>query len=532
MKSLDAIIISDYGRDTFSGTSPLRLHIDNNHLALIQNVQNFVENNGHIVEPVVGDNANWQSAAKLNGIVLYSYLSRKGHKVELIDSFYNEKKYFNGLLQYSPKVIIVSTTFILNKKSLISLVNEIRSRTNAKIIVGGPFVYSSYLLFKKIVDKKYDTESPKEDFLFISGNNNPDVDLFIVSRGGLTILSGVLDRLKFDGEINNFPNTARWDGNKYVFSKRIEETLNTEDISIAWSEIPRRFFSSNVVNIQASVGCPYKCEFCNFVKDRQFTFIKPLDSLINEIKEISSIGVKYVRFVDDNFRLGKPDLNEVCERFVSEGINIYWMSFLRASTLEKTDLNLLKKAGCMEVQIGIESADVNVLNNMNKKANPAMYKKIINELLNHGINCSCCFVVGFPGETVDSYKRTIEFIESIPQSNHKGLFYWSIYPFFFVPLSPIYEPDKREKYKLNGYMDTWDHITMNSSEAKKLVKRAFLDIRNSSPIYSGDNIDMLLKLAIEKRKDFFLKRHELARLSLKGRFKKEQALEVFSKILT
>ena len=90
---LDAIIISDYGIDTFSGTSPLRLHIDNNYLALIQNLKNFVVNNGNVIEPVVGNNASWQSAAKLNGILLYSSLSRYGHKVELIDSFCNERDY-------------------------------------------------------------------------------------------------------------------------------------------------------------------------------------------------------------------------------------------------------------------------------------------------------------------------------------------------------------------------------------------------------------------------------------------------------
>jgi radical SAM superfamily enzyme YgiQ (UPF0313 family) len=185
----------------------------------------------------------------------------------------------------------------------------------------------------------------------------------------------------------------------------------------------------------------------------------------------------------------------------------------------------------MEVQIGIESADINVLNNMNKKANPDMYKKVINDLLNHGINCSCCFVVGFPGETLDTYKRTIDFIESIPRNNHKGLFYWSIYPFFFVPLSPVYEPNRREKYRLSGYMDTWDHMTMNSSEAQNLVKKAFLNIKKSSPIYSGDNIKMLMELTIDKRKEFFLKRHELAKLFLTGRLKKEQTLKVFSEIV-
>ncbi|MFC1837755.1 B12-binding domain-containing radical SAM protein [Thermodesulfobacteriota bacterium] len=531
MKSLDAIIISDYGIDTFSGTSPFRLHIDEKHLALIQNVKNCISNNGNINEPIADEIGNWQSAAKLNGLMLYSVLTNRGHSVELIDSYNNERDFFEELIKLSPKAIIISTTFILNKTTLVNLVNEVRSKCNAKIIVGGPFVYSSYLLSKKKVDESYDTESPKEDFLFLSKKNLPDVDLYIVSRDGLTILTEVLDCIKVGANLKDIPNTAIWNGSNYIFSKRIEETSKSEILKIDWKAIPRRFFNTGVVNIQASNGCPYKCEFCNFVKDRKFTYIKPLDTLISELKAVSSFGVKYVRFVDDNFRLGKPDLNEVCERFIREGINIKWMSFLRASTIKKTDLNLLKKAGCMEVQIGIESADINVLDNMNKKADPQMYKEVINDLLNHGINCSCCFVVGFPGETIDSYNRTIEFIESIPQETHTGLFYWSIYPFFFVPLSPVYEPSKRGKYELSGYMDKWKHMTMDSTEAQHLVKNAFLNIKRSSPIYSGDNINMLLELPLNKRKEFFLKRHELAKLSITNRLEREQIYNAFSGIV-
>jgi len=321
------------------------------------------------------------------------------------------------------------------------------------------------------------------------------------------------------------------DFKKLSIPERIEDVSKSENLTINWESIPRRIFKTGVVNIQASVGCPYKCEFCNFIKERQFTYIKPLDALIKEIKTIINYGVQYIRFVDDNFRLGRPDLNEVCKRFIREGINIKWMSFLRASTIKKTDLNLLKKAGCMEVQIGIESADIHVLDNMNKKADPQMYKEVINNLLSHGINCSCCFVVGFPGETIDSYNRTIEFIESIPQETHTGLFYWSIYPFFFAPLSPVYEPSKREKYELSGYMDKWKHMTMDSTEAKLLVKNAFLNIKRSSPIYSGDNINMLMELPLNKRKEFFLKRHELAKLSIANRLDREQIYNIFSEIV-
>ena len=108
MKSIDAVIISDYGSDTFSGTSPLRLHIDKKYIALIQNVKNYVSNKGNIYEPVAGKNANWQSAAKLNGVLIYSSLTKKGHQVELIDSYFEEKNYFHELLKFS--VLLLALT--------------------------------------------------------------------------------------------------------------------------------------------------------------------------------------------------------------------------------------------------------------------------------------------------------------------------------------------------------------------------------------------------------------------------------------
>jgi radical SAM superfamily enzyme YgiQ (UPF0313 family) len=255
-----------------------------------------------------------------------------------------------------------------------------------------------------------------------------------------------------------------------------------------------------------------------------------MEFLIKELVRVSQRGIQYVRFVDDNFRLGRNDLNEVCERILAEKLHIKWMSFIRASNLKNMDIDLLKKAGCIETQIGIESADETVLKNMNKKADPKMYKKVVTQLLEAGINCTCCFVVGFPGETHDSFKRTIDFIESIPHNNQEGIFTWSIYPFFVVPLSPIYQKAEREKYNLEGYMDKWSHFSMDSETAKQLVREAFLSIDNCSPIYSGDNIEMLQDLPPSKRKQFMLARHRLSKKSLKVGLQPQDILSSFSDI--
>ena len=73
--SLDAIIISDYGAETFSGVSSLRLEIEGR-VALIQVVSNFIKNQGRIDLVIEGDDKrSWSSAPKLNGIYLHNYLT-------------------------------------------------------------------------------------------------------------------------------------------------------------------------------------------------------------------------------------------------------------------------------------------------------------------------------------------------------------------------------------------------------------------------------------------------------------------------
>jgi len=500
-------------------------------MALIQHVANFVQNDGKIVAPVEGEaEKNWHCAPKLNGISLYSYLQKKGFGIDLIDSYYQQRDEFIQLLAQKPQAVIISTTFISSKKSLYELVSDIRFLApDIFIVAGGPFVQSSYILFERACEKNYDVKCPREDFLFLTVNNRPDIDLYIIDKRGESILSQALRQVIDGQKPHNLPNAAFFDGQKYVFSKR--EQLDQPGVDIDWQNLPEKFFKTGVVNIQASVGCPFSCEFCNFVKDKRYTYVKPLDQLINELKAIKKKGIRYVRFVDDNFRLGRRDLDKVCARFIEEGLDIKWMSFIRASTLAESDLNLLKKAGCVEVQMGIESADKSVLNNMNKNADPKMYYNVIRDLLNIGINCSCCFVVGFPGETKETFQNTFEFIQSVSEKKQEGIFYWSIYPFLLVPLSPIYEAEKRAKYQLEGYLHKWTHASMDSNTALKLIMSAFQKIDSASPIYSGDNIDMLMALSPSKRKAFMQVRHALSKRFLQEPFDRLRVLKEFSEVL-
>ncbi len=529
--SLDAILIADTGVDTFSQSTPLRVQIDGT-MALVQVAANYVENEGRIVPPVRGDNRmSWASAPNYNGIFLLNFLKKRGYEVALINGFYEERESFLRLLEERPRALLVSTTFILNKKRLREFTEEIRSLApGTPIIVGGPFVFSSYLLMNKKGDPDYDTESPKKDFLFLDVDEEPSADLYVVSQRGEEILCEALDSVKEGRPFDDLPNTATFDGRSYSFSRRVDELSGSLDLAIDWMALPEQVFRTGSVTMQASNGCPYRCAFCNFVKDRRHTFVKPIDPLVKEMKDVASRGVRYVRFVDDNFRLGSDDLNRFARRLVEEGIELGWMSFFRASTLKNADLALLRRAGLMEVRLGLESADAGVLRNMNKRSDPELYADVIRRLLAAGIDCAVSFIFGFPGETDETARKTVEFIKDVECPEEEGALTWSLFPFILAPLSPIYESASRKRYGLAGYMQNWKHDTMDSEEAKGYVLEAFLELENSDTIYSGDNLDMLLELGPTGRKEFVKCRHGLARRAMRGRLEPQDILRSFLRV--
>ncbi|MCX5819466.1 MAG: hypothetical protein NT047_06105 [Deltaproteobacteria bacterium] len=347
---MDAIIIADSGSESVSATNRLKLSVGG-HIANIQVVKNFIHNNGRVVAPVIGDGvSSWASSLKLNGIFLYSYLSEQGFDVELIDCYFNERDKFIKMLKQSPKAIVISTAFIMSKKTLKHIVSDIRSLApGIFIIAGGQFVHLSKRIRDRLESDNQIMAIYNSEYIFLDETDEPQVDLYIISACGETILSDALRILREGGNPDGLPNTAIYRGKRYLFSSRVEDILKTGGVTVNWKSMPAEFFKSGIVPMQASYGCPYDCAFCNFMKDRRLMGVKPLDNLIEELKAVERRGARYVWFVDDNFRLGKNDLEKVCRRFLTERINVRWKSFMRVSAMKDLDMDLLKAAGCIEV---------------------------------------------------------------------------------------------------------------------------------------------------------------------------------------
>jgi p-methyltransferase len=505
---LDAIIISSYKDTTISQTSQLRLHLAG-HLGTIQTIKSFIWE-GKLPDDYMPDMLNWHHALKLSGLSIFSYLY--GHfKCDVIDFLEYEETRFSKLMHLLPRFIIISTSFIYDKRTLCEISCKVRKLCPDTIIIcGGPFVLSSYHLYQRIGDSGYDTESPKNDFLFLSDRQNPSIDYYIIANQGLDTLLLLMNSLENKTDISGIPNIA-YNEEGHIKFNTVAKSTKYEYIDILWDKLPERFFNNRVASLQASNGCPYKCNFCNFVKDRRATFIRSYKDIVYDLNILQSKGIEYVRFADDNFILGKSNLNELCRMIIDMGLKIKWHSFMRMGNLLDADIELLKMAGCSEILLGLESANPDILKNMNKNIDPKIYKSIIQQLISYGINVASTFIVGYPGETKRTAQDTFDFIDSIDTAGYPGIFKWSIFPFTLLPGSPIYHSAERKKYSLTGYMQSWRHKTMNSDTAQRLIDDAYIKIRGMGPGYASDNLNDLYGLPPDKRFNFILSRFELSK---------------------
>lgn len=530
--NIDAIIIAGSGADTFSGTNLLKLKIDDR-IADIQSIKSLLNQSpSEMPAPSFQRETSWKSTPKLSGIFLLSFLQQHGFNCALIDNYIEQKDLFSALLACRPTAIIISTTFISGKQPLKRLVDDIRKESDTiPIIAGGPFIHTSYHLMHRSREADYLPLQAGKDFLFLEVSEEPQVDLYIFNLRGEYLLPEILRKLRSTDPFATLPNTARLIGTEYSFGPK-DDRMTIPSSAINWHCLPDEIFASKVMSLQGSNGCQFNCAFCNFVKDRSNIWITPVSRMIEEMSIIQNRGIKYAWFVDDNFRLGQKGLRTVCEQIIDTDLNLKWMTMMRTTSLDQMDLDLLKAAGCMEIQLGIESADDLVLQNMNKKNTLAGYDRVLSKLLSAGINCSCFLIFGFPGETDASARRTIEFMQRHDQADYPGSLSWSIYPFVVAPLSPVFEPAQRRKYGIKGYMRNWEHKTMNAKQAARYTLEAFLSLDNSGPIYREDNLELLSALTPKQRKAFHRIRNQLSRQAYRGNLKRDVIRKAFAPIFS
>jgi radical SAM superfamily enzyme YgiQ (UPF0313 family) len=148
-------------------------------------------------------------------------------------------------------------------------------------------------------------------------------------------------------------------------------------------------------------GCPARCNFCSSpalwhcrVRARS------VGNVLAEVRLLHGrFGLDYLGIRDDTFTADRGRVLEFCRALEEERLGILWNCQSRVTLVDEAMLLAMKRAGCDQVQFGIESAAPAVQRRLNKPVPPGRIRAALAACRRAGILSSAYFITGVPGQT-------------------------------------------------------------------------------------------------------------------------------------
>jgi len=387
---------------------------------------------------------------------LGTFLKKNNFTFDFIHSFTDEKIKLKNLLQNNKvNSIAITTTYYVSSDPIEEIISFIKGiNSYIKIIIGGPYISTQ---IRSHIDPQI------TNYLFKALK----ADIYINSSQGELTLIKCIKAIKGNHDFDAIPNIYYRNGNGIIENELQEENNILSDNLVDW-----QLFSNTIneyVNVRASISCPFNCAFCGFPEHAGKYQSLLFEQIKNELGSLELIStLKGIKFVDDTFNVPKDRFKEIVTKFIKHKYKFKWISNFRCQFADEEIIELMKESGCELVFLGIESGSNEILKNMNKSAKIEQYYKGIELLKKYGIVTFGSLIVGFPGETYQTYNESIKFLKN------SGLDFYRASVWYCERITPIWR--NKEKYNIVGESYEWEHSTMNSKEAFNLLENMFYEV--------------------------------------------------------
>ncbi|MCL6591048.1 MAG: B12-binding domain-containing radical SAM protein [Firmicutes bacterium] len=331
--------------------------------------------------------------------------------------------------EFNPDIVGITVPFT-TQAEMAQIVGRLCKKVNPKLtlVFGGPDVSVRYETFLNQGICDYCVIGEGED-TFRQFIENYGSDYLLMNVAGLAFKRGetiYFTPRKYQENLDQYPYPA------YQLLD-LESYLKSDYLYSNRSNIGK-----NSISIITSRGCPYNCIFCSIKlhMGNKFRAHSP-EYVIGHLEHIiKTYKINNFHFEDDNFSFDPVRFEKILDEIIKLDLQIKWdtPNGIRADSLNKSLLKKIKQSGCVELTIAIESGNQKVLNNIiKKKISLNKVLSVIKECLNLDIKLNAFYVIGFPGETVENIKETLDLALELYQR-------YQVNPFVFFA-TPLYGTD-------------------------------------------------------------------------------------------
>lgn len=167
--------------------------------------------------------------------------------------------------------------------------------------------------------------------------------------------------------------------------------------------------------VVTSRGCPAGCKYCiKHVSYQNTVRLLSPERVVEEIRSLYRHGIRNIHMYADLFTVNREQVTGICELILKEGLNIRWTCNSRVDFVDEEMLGLMGRSGCWMISWGIESGNEQILKRAAKGADPKKAHQALTWARRSGIKNWGYFIIGLPGETVETIRETIDLAKSLP----------------------------------------------------------------------------------------------------------------------
>jgi len=247
-------------------------------------------------------------------------------------------------------------------------------------------------------------------------------DFAVLSEGEET-LTELISSLKEKKGFKEIKGIAYREGKKTIVNEIRPLIPNLDDIPLPAFDLlpvekykmPLHVVGGDRLPLMGSRGCPYACSFCTSpILWQKKVRWRSAKRVVDEIQLLEKkYNVRKFHFWDDNFTLNPRFVKELCSEIESRDLNVEWIALDRAEHINRNKdlLRIMKKAGCIGIELGLESANPDTFAHISKEQGIEDSRNAIVNLKANNIYPLYTCMVFNPGESIAGYYMQKEFLD-------------------------------------------------------------------------------------------------------------------------